>query len=634
MRSLREWITRLLGTMRGQRSDRDLELELRLHVELAEEQARRRADDPADAARTARLITGNVPVAMDALRDQRGLPWLDALRADVVFGWRQLKRHRAATAAAILSLGLAIGATTAAFRLVDALLLRPLPVAAPDRLFAVATTFLDAGKQIDTRDDFDYPTYRDYSSAVGANADLMVIGLLARQPVTVQAGGDPEVALRQYMSGNAFATLGLSPALGRLLGPADDVTPGGHPVAVLSYDYWSRRFNRDPGVIGKTLLAGSLSLEIVGVAPRGFTGTEPGGVTDFFLPAMMNAQALNSPGWSWFRMWVRPRPGVGEDQVRAMLDARYRANRAASLKSLPADTPQARIDEYLAEEVRLVPAGSGVSALQKTFRRPLLIVGALAALVLLVACANVANLLAGQAAARMREMALRVSIGAGRWRLIQLVLVESLLLAVAASIAGMMFAAWSAPLVVAMLAPIERPIRLILDIDWRALGFGVSLAMAVGAALWTRARPPRVIRRSGRRAERRESSRPTAADERADRRANGVLHVPSRRGRVVRRDVPATSPATAGILRSQPARDAGRNAREPVSRDMDADCRRPAPDDWRPVGRLGRLGAADRQSLAIGGPSGGWRLRPEFAAFRRRLTRLLRDDGDDHGARP
>ena len=413
------------------------------------------------------------------MRDQRGLPWLDALRADVIFGWRQLKRHRAATAAAILSLGLAIGATTAAFRLVDALLLRPLPVAAPDRLFAVATTFLDAGKQIDTRDDFDYPTYRDYSSAVGANADLMVIGLLARQPVAVQAGGDPEVALRQYMSGNAFATLGLQPALGRLLGPADDVTPGGHPVAVLSYDYWSRRFNRDAGVIGKTLIAGSLSLEIIGVAPKGFTGTEPGGVTDFFLPAMMNAQALNSPGWSWFRMWVRPRPGVSDEQVRAMLNARYRANREASLQSLPADTPKSRIDEYLAEEVRLVPAGSGVSALQKTFRRPLLIVATLAALVLLVACANVANLLAGQAAARTREMALRVSIGAGRWRLIQLVLVESALLAVAASIVGTIFATWSAPLVVSMLAPIERPIRLILDIDWRALGFGLSLALAV-----------------------------------------------------------------------------------------------------------------------------------------------------------
>ena len=158
-------------------------------------------------------------------------------------------------------------------------------------------------------------------------------------------------------------------------------------------------------------------------------------MTDFFLPAMMNAQALNSPGWSWFRMWVRPRPGVSDDRS-ARCSTRAIAPTARPPRVAPRGYAEGAHREYLAEEVRLVPAGSGVSALQKTFRRPLLILGALAALVLLVACANVANLLAGQAAARMREMALRVSIGAGRWRLIQLVLVESLLLAVAASIVG------------------------------------------------------------------------------------------------------------------------------------------------------------------------------------------------------
>ena len=195
-----------------------------------------------------------------------------------------------------------------------------------------------------------------------------------------------------------------------------------------------------------------------------------------------------------------------------------------------------------------MPAASGVSALQKTFRRPLLIVGALAALVLLVACANVANLLAGQAATRTREMALRVSIGAGRWRLIQLVLVESLLLAVIASVVGALFAAWSAPLVVSMLAPIERPIRLILDIDWRALGFGVSLAMAVALlfglapALRASSVDPLGALKGAR------SARPTAADERVDRRADGVLHVPARRWRPVRGHVSATAPAAAGVL--------------------------------------------------------------------------------------
>ena len=191
----------------------------------------------------------------------------------------------------------------------DALLLRPLPVVDPGRLFAVATTFVDASKGPGDCDDFDYPTYRRYVEAVGDSADLMVVGLLARQQVTLSPGAEPEIAMRQFLSGNAFATLGLRPALGRLLLPADDAAPGSRPVAVLSYDFWRRRFGSDPNAIGRTFHAGSQPLEIVGVAPSGFTGTEPGGFTDYFVPAMMNAQAINSPGWSWFRIWVRPRIG-------------------------------------------------------------------------------------------------------------------------------------------------------------------------------------------------------------------------------------------------------------------------------------------------------------------------------------
>lgn len=202
-------------------------------------------------------------------------------------------------------------------------------------------------------------------------------------------------------------------------------------------------------------------------------------MTDLFLPAMMNAEAINSPGWSWFRIWIRPKPGMTAEQIRQMLQARFRADRHERLKSFPADTPRERIDAYLREEVRLLPAGSGVSGVQKTFRRPLFILAALAALVLVIACANVANLLTAQTIARTREMALRVSIGAARWRLIQLVLVESALLAIFASAAGIVFASWSAPFVVSMLAPIDRPVRLILDADWRALGFGVALALTV-----------------------------------------------------------------------------------------------------------------------------------------------------------
>jgi predicted permease len=194
---------------------------------------------------------------------------------------------------------------------------------------------------------------------------------------------------------------------------------------------------------------------------------------------MMNAQAINSPGWSWFRIWVRPKPGFTAEQVRQPIQAALTNEHLERIKGFPADTPKQLIDDYLSERVLIFPAASGASELQKEYRRPLLILAVLVALVLLVACANTGNLLTAQASARAREMALRVSIGAGQWRLIQLVLVESALLATAASVLGTLFAWWAAPVVVSMLAPPEQPIRLVLDAGWRALGFGVALTVSV-----------------------------------------------------------------------------------------------------------------------------------------------------------
>src|SRR5688572_2035002 len=182
---------------------------------------------------------------------------LDALASDLVSGWRQLNKHRAASVAAILSLGLAIGATSAAFRLVDAVLLRPLPVSDPDRLFVVATTFIDSEQRPDYRDDFDYPTYRAYSNAVAGHADLMVVGAAFRNPIRLDRDGGAEFAVRQFVSGNTFPSLGLRPALGRLFTADDDVTPGAHPIAVVSYDFWARRLGRDPEAVGRTVHIGT-----------------------------------------------------------------------------------------------------------------------------------------------------------------------------------------------------------------------------------------------------------------------------------------------------------------------------------------------------------------------------------------
>jgi predicted permease len=477
MPRLREWIHRLIGTLRPGRPDSDLEEELRLHAELAAEDAQRRGEP----VRAARLHVGSVTQTMEAMRDQRGWPWLNSLSSDLVFAWRQLNKHRTASAAAILSLGLAVGATTAAFRLTNAVLWRTLPVVEPERLFALSWNTMTSQGEAEYRDEFDYPTFRRYVEAAGTKADLMVVGLVGSRTRIVWGSGDESERIsRQYFSGNVFPTFGLQPALGRLLTASDDVTPGGHPVAVLSYDYWTSRFARDPAVLGRTFRLGEQSFDVVGVAPRGFIGTEPGKTTDIYIPAAMNVRGLTSTGYSWFRVWLRPGVGVSPEQARQVLQAQFTRDHTERLSRFSSDTPKERIDAYLREELLLSPAGAGASGPQRSLRRPLLILFALVVLVLLVACANVANLLTAQAVTRTREMALRVSIGAGRWRLIQLVLVESLLLALCASAAGAIFAWWAAPFVVS-LVDLGEPLQLVFDTDWRTIAFSLGLTMAVTA---------------------------------------------------------------------------------------------------------------------------------------------------------
>ena len=480
MRVLREWRNRVRGSLRGGRPDGDLEQELQLHLELIADEERRRGRGSEQARREATLRAGGVSSALDAARDQRGWPGLDTLVADVRFGWRQITKHRATSLAAIASLGLAFGATLAAFRLVDATMLRPLPVANPDGLFAIATTtFVDSDSRWDSVESFDYPTYRQFARLIGDRADVMVIGQTSPADVSFRPSDDPETVSRQFVSGNVFESLGLRPAAGRLIGRDDDLQPGASPVAVVSYDYWTRRFARAPDAVGMTIRFGRRPYEIVGVAPRGFIGTEPGQMTDVFLPATMKGAALNSPGWSWLRLWVRPARGTTSGEIRDVLQVAYRADHQERAAHLPADTPRQHIDNYLHEEVRLLPAGNGMSDLQKDFRQPMLLLMALVALVLLIACANVANLLIAQAMTRTREMALRVSIGAGRGRLIRLMLVESGLLAIGASAIGVLFASWSAQEVISLLAPADDPVRLVLDTGWRALGFGAALTVFV-----------------------------------------------------------------------------------------------------------------------------------------------------------
>jgi predicted permease len=248
---------------------------------------------------------------------------------------------------------------------------------------------------------------------------------------------------------------------------------------VITHDFWTRRFNRRASIVGETMQIGAIRYEIIGVAPADFVGTEPGRLTDIFVPSTMNTAALNSPGWSWFRIWIRPKNGADARDIQQILQPGFAAEHKAESARLPPETTKARMDAFLNEEVALLPAASGASGVKKQYRGPLLILMALVALVLLVACANVANLLIGQALTRVREMALRLSIGAGRGRLVQLMMIESLLLAAMATAVGWLIAEWSAPVVVSMLAPPDDPVRLVLDADRRALAFGATLTLGV-----------------------------------------------------------------------------------------------------------------------------------------------------------
>jgi predicted permease len=461
--------SRITNVVRGDRLSREIDEEVQSHIEEAIEQGR----DPGEAQRA----FGSPLRRREESRDMRVVVWLESLCADAVFGWRQLKKNKVTSAAAILSLALAIGACTAAFRLIDALLLRPLPVSEPERLYALYHESIGPDGKPRTIDTYEYPMFLQMRATIQDQAELIASSYANRMDLTYGSDQEMEKAYQQYVSGWMFGVFGLRPALGRLLTESDDAKPGAHPYAVLSHDYWTRRFGQDPQVIGRTFRAGNNIFTIVGVCEKRFTGTETGTVTDIFLPIMMNS-AVTERSSGWIRVLVRLKAGITAESVRDRLRAPFQAFREELLRGLTGMSKE-RIERLLSETLRLQPAAAGVSRMQRDYRRSLVALGVLVTLVLLIACANLANLMTAQAAARAREMAVRVSIGAGRWRLILLVLAESAWLASISVVLGALFAWWAAPFVVNRISPSYDPARLSLPIDWRVLAFSLALVLAV-----------------------------------------------------------------------------------------------------------------------------------------------------------
>jgi putative ABC transport system permease protein len=461
--------SRIANVFQVNRLNQDLEEEFQSHIEEAIAAGRDTEE--------VRRAWGPTLRQRQASRNVRVVAWLDGLRADVIFGWRQLRRNKTTSAAAVLSLALAMGACVSAFRFIDALLLRPLPVAHADQLYALSRVGIDFDGKPSDFDGWAYPDFQRMRDAAKDQADLVAVSYTDRSDLTFATDEEMEKGYIQYVSGNMFSIFGLQPALGRLLTTSDDRTPGAAPYAVISYDYWARRFGHDPKIIGKTFRLGDTLYEIVGVGPESFTGTEPGIVTEIFLPTSMNGSVTRSDS-TWHRTLAVIKPASDLEPLRAKLDAitvAFETERSKGFKGMS----QKSIDNYLKQRLELTPAASGVSGLQSDYRQALEWLAVLVLLVLLIACANVANLMTALAASRAREMALRVSIGAGRLRLVQMVLVESAMLAGISATLGSLFAWRAAPFIVSLINPSDSPARLILPADWRVLCFGALLTTGV-----------------------------------------------------------------------------------------------------------------------------------------------------------
>jgi predicted permease len=468
---LRALALRFFGSVFHWGSNAALDDELQAHLDMAIEWNLRQGMTPGEARRQALLDFGGVEQTRQQYRDQRGLPMLETTLQDIRYGLRVLAAHPGFTTMAALSLALGIGANTAIFSLLYALLLRPLPVPDPGGLVQVKIAI--AGKQSDS---FSYPVIQ----ALAERTDVFAaLGGYSGATFAVGLPSAPERVPGAWVSGGFFPALRLVPAAGRLLGPEDD-RPGAPPAAVITDAYWDRHFQRSPSAIGAALLVEGHPVTIVGVTPPGFTGANVGEVADLTLPFQAmpvlspDRQGLLQAGNQYNRIIARPAHGLSFDQARARLKVIWPAMAEVSVNPR---APQNRRQAMLSSTLDLAAGGTGWTPLRDQYARPLYVLMAISGLVLLLACANVANLLLARSAARRREFAIRLAIGAGRGRLVRQLLVESLLLSFLGAALGLLVARFGSAL---LLAGVSQTIRL--DVGWNlpVLGFAMAVAVLTG----------------------------------------------------------------------------------------------------------------------------------------------------------
>lgn len=405
------------------------------------------------------------------------------LASDLRVSVRRLIAAPGFTALVVLTFALGIGANTTLFTFFDRAFLRPLPVAAPDRLVMVHAPGANMGFVTMTKNipfPLSHPMYEDFR-----DRGPLLEGVLGYFTTSIHAtvGNEPERTTATLVTGTYFPVLGLQPAHGRLLAPTDDETPGGHPVAVLSHDYWQARFGGAADVVGRSVRVNDTPMTVVGVAPAGFRGLDTDRVPALFVPMAMKKAV--TPTWDlldsrramWMTVFARLAPGVTAEQARTGLNALYAQILQAELAEIPNPSQRFR-ERFLAKTLDLLPGRAGASGFRDSAGTALQVLIATSTVVLLIACLNVANLLFVRATRRHKEMAVRLALGAPRVRLVRQLVVEGAVLAVLGAAAGLMVASAGLPLLASFVPDQEARQALAGGLDLRVLGYTLAVALA------------------------------------------------------------------------------------------------------------------------------------------------------------
>lgn len=481
---LQVFIAKLRGLFGYREPDCDFDDEMRAHMSLLTERYVGQGMTRDDAAWAARRQFGNAVLLQQDRREVRTFPAIEGLWRDLGYGARQLRLNPLFTTIAVLSLGLGIGANTAVFTLLDQLFLRRLPVEEPERLVMVWSTPPHLGNNSGSRA-ASYPMYQDFQRKAEAFESVFC---RFDTPSAVTIAGSTEPVNVELVSGNYFQALRVGPAVGRVFSPeADDRIYRGHPAVVLSHQYWLNRFGGDPNAVGRKILVNNYPMEIVGVSAPGFAGLDPSRSPDIRVPIQM--KPLMTPGQDdlgnrrsqWIQMFARLKPGYTAESARASLQPMFHQVLQQELAeaALSRISPYER-DQFLNRKVQVETAATGYSDLRQQYSTALVVLMCMAGLILLIACSNVANLLIARAAARQKEIAVHLAMGAARRTLITRLLVESALLSLAGAALGLVLSVTATHGLPSMLPSGGVTPMLRAAPDLRILLFSTGVALATG----------------------------------------------------------------------------------------------------------------------------------------------------------